>query len=211
MDHADSQETLGLLERVRAGDRGALDSLFAKYRPYLRHVVEMRLDQRLRRRVGVSDVIQATQVDALERIDDFLADKAAASMPFRWWLRRAAHERLKRVWRENLQAAKRDMRREIPLPDRSSLCIAAQLEARGSSPSERVAKNEQSRRVRRALAHLVEADREILMMRTFEDLPYEEIGYILEIEPAAARKRHGRALLRLDELLRQGGLGESEL
>jgi len=46
-------------------------------------------------------------------------------------------------------------------------------------------------------------------MRTFENLPYEEIGYVLAIEPAAARKRHGRALLRLERLLREDGLKES--
>jgi len=193
---------------LRSGERTVLDPLLEQHRPYLRRVVEMRLDKRLRRRVGVSDVVQATQLDALERIDDYISGD---EMPFRWWLRRAAHERLKRVWRENLKAAKRDIRREIPLPDRSSLHIAARLVADGSSPSQRVAKGEQARRVRQALARLPESDREILMMRAFEDLPYDEIGYILRIDPAAARQRHGRALFRLDQLLREGGMRESQL
>ena len=100
VDARDTDETLRLLERVRKGDRAALDPLFAKYQPYLRHVVELRLGKKLRRRVGVSDVIQAAQLDALERIDDFLEDDP---MPFRWWLRRAAHERLNRVYRDSRQ------------------------------------------------------------------------------------------------------------
>ena len=208
VDVRDSDETLGLLERARTGDRTALDQLFAKYQPYLRHVVELRLGKKLRRRVGVSDVIQAAQLDALERIDDFLEDDP---MPFRWWLRRAAHERLNRVYRENIKAKKRDMRREIPLPDRSSLFIAAQIQAAGSSPSQRATRSELAQQVREALAQLDDGDREILMMRAFEDLPYDEIAYILQIQPAAARKRHGRALLRLDELLRGQGMKESQL
>ena len=48
-------------------------------------------------------------------------------------------------------------------------------------------------------------------MRTVEGLPYDEIGYILGIEPASARKRRGRAPLRLDRLLRDQGFTESSL
>ena len=48
-------------------------------------------------------------------------------------------------------------------------------------------------------------------MRTFESLSYDEIACILEIEPAAARKRHGRALLRLHRLLVADGITESKL
>lgn len=205
---ADSEDVRALVARLRSGERAALEPLLEQHRPYLRRVIEARLDKRLRRRVGVSDVVQATHLDAVQRIDDYLAKD---DLPFRWWLRRAAHERLKRVWAENLNAAKRDMRCEVPLPDRSSLFLAAQVVAAGSSPSQRLAKKEQARRVRQALAQLPEGDREILLMRAFEDLPYDEIGYVLGIERAAARKRHGRALLRLDVLLREGGMTDSEL
>ena len=205
---ADSEETQALVERLRSGERAVLDPLFEQHRPYLRRIVEMRLDKRLRRRVGVSDVVQATQLDALERVDDYIANDG---LPFRWWLRRAVHERLKHVSRENLKAAKRDIRREIPLPDKSSLCIVANLGGNGPTPSQHAVKNEQAKQVRRALAQLSDADREILIMRTVEGLPYDEIGYILGIEPAAARKRRARALLRLDRLLRDQGFTESSL
>ena len=60
-----------------------------------------------------------------------------------------------------------------------------------------------------ALAQLAEADREILFMRDFEGLSYEEFGWALAIDPAAARKRYGRALLRLQKLLADSGLLES--
>src|SRR5205823_4225674 len=61
------------------------------------------------------------------------------------------------------------------------------------------------------VARLPEADREILFMRTVEELSYPEAAHILGIDPAAARKRHGRALLRLHKLLADGGLTESQL
>lgn len=199
----DSDETLGLIERLRGGDRAALDPLFARHAHYLHRLVALRLDPRLRRRMDVSDVVQQAQVDALERIDEYLA--APDRLPFRWWLRRAAHERLHRIERDHVKTARRDVRREVPLPDRSSLLLAGQL----GTPSEQVSKRELATRVRRALARLDGTDREVLTMRTFESLPYDEIAYVLGITPAAARKRHGRALLRLEQLLREDGLKES--
>jgi DNA-directed RNA polymerase specialized sigma24 family protein len=43
-------------------------------------------------------------------------------------------------------------------------------------------------------------------MRTVEERSYQEIACILEIDPAAARKRKGRAVLRLHALLAEDGL-----
>ena len=51
----------------------------------------------------------------------------------------------------------------------------------------------------------------ILELRALAGLSYEETGARLDIEPAAARKRYGRALLRLRVLLLADGLTESHL
>ena len=42
-------------------------------------------------------------------------------------------------------------------------------------------------------------------------LSFEEVAYLLQIDSAAARKRHGRALLRLHKILSESGLTESQL
>jgi DNA-directed RNA polymerase specialized sigma24 family protein len=47
-------------------------------------------------------------------------------------------------------------------------------------------------------------------MRHYEELSYDEISSLLEIDAAAARKRYGRALLRLQNLLRETGPAESQ-
>jgi DNA-directed RNA polymerase specialized sigma24 family protein len=61
------------------------------------------------------------------------------------------------------------------------------------------------------VAQLPEADRDVLVMRNFEGLSNPEIGYLLDLDPATVSKRHGRALLRLRELLLEDGFRESEL
>src|SRR5262249_50715370 len=95
------------------------------------------------------------------------------------------------------------------LPNRSSMLLARQFLAAGPSPSQQLANRELARRVRNALARLTETDREILLMRNVEELPYEEIGCLLDLSAAAARKRYGRARLRLQEILSDEGLLES--
>jgi RNA polymerase sigma factor (sigma-70 family) len=97
------------------------------------------------------------------------------------------------------------------LPDRTSLQIVGQLLGGGTTPSRQLDRRELARRVRQAVAELPLADRQILLMRYFEGLSYEEVGYILDIDPATAMKRQGRAVLRLHKVLRETGLTESQL
>ena len=46
----EAAEVQNLLGQVRAGDRGAFEQLFAKYRAYQHQFVELRLDPKLRAR-----------------------------------------------------------------------------------------------------------------------------------------------------------------
>jgi RNA polymerase sigma-70 factor, ECF subfamily len=203
----DSQETVGLLRQAVAGDRRAFEELFARYRPFLHQVVTIRLDPLLRRRVDPSDVVQETQLEAFRRLDDFLERQP---MPFRVWLRRTAIERLLKLREHHVESARRSLRREVWLPDGSSQALGRQLLAAGSTPSRQLSRREIAHSVAQAMGRLVEADHEILLMRHFEGLSYDDIGAALEVAPATARKRYGRALLRLQKLLIDSGLLESE-
>jgi RNA polymerase sigma-70 factor (ECF subfamily) len=205
---ADSTETRGLLRQADNGDRQAFEQLFARYRPGLRKFVELRLDPRVRARLDPSDVVQETHLEALRRLDDYLARRP---MPFDVWLRKTAHDRLLMARRRHLGAERRSVRREARLPERSSLLLAQRLAASAPSPSQQLHRREMIPRVRRALAALAETDAEILLMRDYEELSYPEIAAILDIEPAAARKRYGRALLKLHKALTDDGLTGSEL
>ena len=79
----DTAETRGLLEQARAGDRRAFEQLFAQHRAYLRQSIALRLDPRVRPRVDPSDVVQETQLEAFDRLRDYLKRQP---MPFRTWL-----------------------------------------------------------------------------------------------------------------------------
>ena len=201
----DSAETLRLLDEIRAGDGTACDRLLAHHRDGLRRFVANRLDTRVQARLDPSDVVQETQLEAYRRMDDFLARRP---MPFRVWLQKTAYERLLKLRRHHAEAERRSVGRELGLPDRSSLLLARPFLDKESSPSRQLARGELVRRVRQALAGLSETDREVLLMRSVDELPYREIACILDLDPAAARKRYGRALLRLRRLLLDADLLE---
>ena len=203
----DSSETTRLLEQVRDGDRDAFEKLFARHRPYLRQVVSLRLDPKLRARVDASDVVQETHLEAVRRLPDYLERRP---MPFRLWLRKTAYERLLMIERHHVDAQRRAVGREVALPDRSSLQLFGQLLAASSTPSQQLSRAELAHRVRQAVARLADIDKEILLMRNLEGLSNHEVAQVLEIAPAAASQRYGRALLRLRKLLLAGGLSESE-
>jgi RNA polymerase sigma-70 factor (ECF subfamily) len=200
----DSVQIRGLLDRVDRGDRQALEQLLARCRPELREFVDYYLDTRLRPRVDPSDVVQEVQLEVVRRMDDFLRRRP---MPFHLWLRKAAYQRLLNLRRDHRRAC-RSVRREVPLPGRSSLLLVRPLLPGVPSPSQQAEAREFAERIRRAVAELPEADQEILTMRHAQELPYEEIGCLLDIEPAAARQRYGRALIRLQKVLSDHGLLE---
>jgi RNA polymerase sigma-70 factor (ECF subfamily) len=199
----DSDVTLALLERLGRGDRSALGGLLDRHRPALKTFVEFHLDPRLRARLDPSDVVQDVQLEVVRRVDDFLRQRA---VPFHLWVRKAAYQRMLNLGRDH-RRARRSIDREVAWPEQSSLLLARPLLTK-STPSQQLARRERNERVAQAVADLAEPDREVLLMRHAEGLSYDEIACLLEIQPAAARKRYGRALLRLRKVLAEHGLLE---
>jgi len=203
----DDGEIQRLADMVRRGDREAFGRLFAQHRPYMRKVVTLRMDRRLRARLDPSDVVQDAQLEAFRRLPDFVRRRP---MSFRLWLRKTAQERLIKLRRLHLGTARRDVRREATPPDASSLMLARQLLSRGLTPSQDAAGRERALRIREAVERLAESDREILVLRNLEELSNEETAEVLGVKPAAASQRYGRALLRLRKALAADGLSECQ-
>src|SRR5262245_27967262 len=134
LDRPNLDETERLLAQICASDPRALDRLLALHRNFLRKVVELRLDPRLRSRVDASDVVQEAQLEAARRIDDYLQRRP---MPFHVWLQKTAYENLLRLRREHVEAACRSVENEAPLPD-GSMLLANQLLAGEPTPSQKV-------------------------------------------------------------------------
>ena len=210
MDPAESEtsQTMQLLDRIRGGDREAVNELLALHRQRLHRFITVRLDPQLRGRVDASDVVQEAQIELTKRMDDFLA---RAPMPFHVWLCKTAYENLLRLRRRHLGAERRAVGRETALPDDSSVDLAQRILAgKGPGPSDQLVHQELARRVREALAQLDVTDQEVLLLRYFDGLDNKEVAQVLGLDTSAASKRYGRALLRLRKLLQEHGLSESD-
>ncbi len=200
-----STETDRLLTQAQAGDRDAMQALYAAHRNYLRCVIDLRMDDELRRRVDASDVVQETQLEAIARMPAYLR---APTVSFRIWLRQTALEQLINLRRRHVLAQKRTVRHQVRLPDHSSVALAHSLLPR--RPSEIFRRAELAQQVRQAVANMDEADREIILLRHFEELTNAEVAELLKIDPDALRKRHGRAIRRLGQQLAAVGVSGEE-
>jgi RNA polymerase sigma-70 factor, ECF subfamily len=205
-----SAETTRLLEQARAGDQEALNALFARHRPRLRRMVDMRLDRRLQARIDVSDVIQEAYVEVVTRLNEYLSQP---SYPLLLWLRWIVGERLLKLHRHHLGTQMRDAGLEVSiyrgaLPEASSAALAAQLLGQHTSPTQAAVRAERMMRLQEALNTLDAMDREVLSLRHFEELSLAETALSLGIEESAAAKRYIRALKRLKATLANmpGGL-----
>jgi RNA polymerase sigma-70 factor (ECF subfamily) len=186
-----------LLDRLKAGDCQALAVVFSRYRARLRKMVELRLDRRLKGRVSASDVLQEAYIDALKRLPHLQADP---DVPIFVWLHTVTMQRLIELHRQHLGAKARDADREVPLALPAGFEAGAERMAAVlvdlTSPSEEAERAETIGKVHEALNSLDTIDREVLALRNLEELNNNEVAARLGIHPAAASKRHVRALER---------------
>jgi RNA polymerase sigma-70 factor (ECF subfamily) len=196
-------ETLERIEDAAHGDREALSFLLEHYRDRLRRMVALRLDPRLLGRVDASDVIQEGYIEATRRLDEFGRDR---SVSFYLWLRFLVAQQLSKEHRRHLGAQARDAGREVslyrgPIPEASTAILAAQLLDKLTSPSEALMRVERKLRLQEALNSMDPTDREVLVLRHYEQLSNGEAAQVLGLDKSAASKRYTRALARLKEIL----------
>jgi RNA polymerase sigma-70 factor (ECF subfamily) len=194
------------LRRAAEGDPVAVAEAFALHRGRLRRMVQLRLDRRLQGRVDPSDVLQEAYLEVARGLPDYLKDP---QIPFYLWVRFVTGRKLQAVHRHHLGVQARDAGREVSLhrgalPQASSVSLAEQLLGRYSSPSQAVVKAELRLRVQEALNGMDPIDREILALRSFEELSNAETAQVLGIGEAAASHRFVRALRRLKAVLTGG-------
>jgi RNA polymerase sigma-70 factor (ECF subfamily) len=218
----ESPEMQALLARAAAGDRAAWGALLAAHQERLMRMAAFRMDDRLRRRVDASDVVQEALMAATVNAAEFFRtpgkDSVAPAAPLFLWLRGVVMNKLLELHRYHLGTRMRDAKRELPLdpahrPDDTSAAVGAYLTGHLTSPSLAAARVEVRTRLTEALSEMDPTDREVLALRHFEQLNNTEAAQVLGLQERAAAKRYLRALGRLKDILSQmpGGLTEVRL
>ena len=197
-----TSETQELLAGAGKGESAAVNELLDRHREALRNMVKARMDQKLARRVDASDVVQDVLLEASQRLKDYIRDP---KLPFGLWLRQMAQDRIIDLHRRHRVARRRSLDREQQAGpaagDQSSLELAAQLRDPELTPAAATLRKELHERFVEAIDRLEDEDREILLMRHFEQLTNSETAELLGLSQPAAGMRHLRALRRLREVL----------
>jgi RNA polymerase sigma-70 factor (ECF subfamily) len=182
------ESTFDLIERVRQGDRGALDRLIARHVGPLRRWVSGRLPHWARDLADTDDLVQDTLLRTFTKIEAFEVRGVGALQAY---LRQAV-----------LNRVRDELRRKGRAPswvDLDGLDLPA-----AESPLEEAIGREAVERYQAALVRLRPEEREAIIARVEMDYTYEELAEALgKPTPEAARKAAQRALLRLAEEMKR--------
>jgi RNA polymerase sigma-70 factor (ECF subfamily) len=182
-----------LLQDAHARDRAALGHLLNSVRSYLMLFADRKLGADLKPKCSRSDLVQRTFLDAQEAFERFDGSNPEA---LRAWLERILVNNLADVARQFRQAEKRQVGREEPLAD--NLAEIDKLIDR-STPSKKIAAQEEAERLARALERLSEDYREVIVLRNLERRKFEEIAGRMDRATGAVKKLWSRAILQLKE------------
>ncbi|MGH7193670.1 MAG: RNA polymerase sigma factor, partial [Candidatus Saccharimonadales bacterium] len=178
------------------GDMAALAALWQEHRPKLLGMIQRRISPSLSSRFDPEDVLSEAFLEARRKWPRF---KASGSLTPYAWLYRVTLDTLIEVWRRQNRAC-RSPEREMTWPERSSVQLGLGLVSAVESPGHAADARELQEQMQQALDRLRPVDREILLMRHYDELTFREAASVLGIKETAANVRYVRALRRLKQL-----------
>jgi RNA polymerase sigma-70 factor, ECF subfamily len=191
-----------LLDRCRRGEAEAWDELFDRhYAAAGRFVFQLSHDFTPE---DVEEICQDAFLAVIRNLSSFHAQSQ-----FQTWLFRIAANKA-RDFRERQHAAKRGGG-QLPLSlqaEDPETGLTLDPPSAAPAPDAALLGAEQMAQVRAALSQLGEPCREIVELRYFGDLSYEELSAELKLNPKTVSSRLSKCLDRLEEIVRKVFSGE---
>ncbi len=189
------------IQEARRALPGALDRLLESYRNYLRLLAQTGIDASLQGKADPSDLVQETLLKAHERFGQFRG-KTEAELAV--WLRQILARALADLVRRYRLAEARRVSRERSLEEMlgaSSAALGNLIAAPGLSPSQSAQRREMSVILADALAELSPDHRQVLILRSIEELDWSEVAERMKRSVGAVRLLWTRALKQLRPLI----------
>jgi RNA polymerase sigma-70 factor (ECF subfamily) len=197
------KRTQELVAQAQDGDTSALDQLCGVYTERVRRIVRFRMGPELRSHLESMDLVQEALVEAVLDLDQF---RYSSEGDFLRWLSRIVENTI----RDNMDkahAAKRDIRRQVPLDhvairaDRPA--YDAKIPIATTTPSVVLSLREDLDRLEKVMDQLKPAYREVIVLAKIEGLSLKEIAGKLNKTPAAVAMLLSRAIVAVTNLLEQ--------
>lgn len=188
-----------LLAAAREGCRESLGTALEGCRQYLLLVANQEFAPELQAKAGPSDIVQDTMLEAQR---DFARFRGSMQEELIAWLRQILLNNLRDFRKQFLQTEKRQVSREVAL-DGDSSCeeMRKSLSSAAASPSELLVEAEDRQAALLALAELPEQYRQVIELRSGEQLSFKQIGARMARSEAAVRKLWCRAVRELSRKL----------
>jgi RNA polymerase sigma-70 factor, ECF subfamily len=185
------------LANAQNGDREALGSLLQSYWQSLWSHAANQLDLTLISKKSASDLVQDTFLEAHNSIAEF---RGSTPKELHGWLQSILINNLRDTWRKHLNTQKRQVQKEVRLEHER---YPSRLEDRSLiSPINWTIEQERQARVMSVMAQLPEHYQEVIRMRHFESMTFENIALVIIKSPDAARQIWYRAVELFAEALR---------
>ena len=207
-----SERDLDLMSLREAGedraDRQArLGELLEQHRGRLLRMVNLRMDRDLRARIGAPEVLQESWLEVSNRLDEYLENP---QVPFYVWIRFLTAQRLLKLQRFHSGAPEPAAGPEAPaMAAATSVALVDHLLGAGLTPSLVLAEDEFRNRLENVLGEMNALDREVLVLRHFEEMSNAATAQALDIDTGAASERYLRALEQLTGVLERAGINPS--
>jgi RNA polymerase sigma-70 factor (ECF subfamily) len=180
-----------LLHQARLGERVAVNRIIEGIRDYLLLVANRMVKDELRPKEAPSDLVQQACLDGQR---DFAQFNGQTHEEWRAWMRQILLSRISHAERRYLRTAKRDPRREVPLdPARHEENSAPPAPLQDDAEFDQTDFDE----LKEVLPSLPADYQQVLQLRNWQRLSFNEIGRQMNRSSDAARKLWGRAIERL--------------
>ena len=161
---------------------------------WVREQVKGQGHELLRRRIGESAEVQEAWIQVFMGLDTFTGNTEAE---FRKWVHKTVENKRNDLLRQQW-AAMRTPAKEEPLdvgPDTPH--GSSQLPSPVPTPSQQAMGREEKKRLEEAMDKLSSEHRQVIFLRQWDKLGFEEIGHRMSRTEDAAKKLHQRAFLEL--------------
>ena len=196
-----SREKPELLQLLVEAQRGSVESeaqFFEACRGYMIAIASQELDDTLRPKVAVSDVVQESIICAQNHMEEFECRSQGELFA---WLRKILRNQMSDVRRKYRQGQKRSVNREVTAKA-SDKPLPVDLVVDSMTPGRAAAAKEQVDQLRQAIESLSDDDRKVIALRSWEQLPFAEVGKRMDRSADAARVLWGRAVQRLGQRMK---------
>ena len=185
--HQSDESTEVLLVRARGGDREAWDAVIGPCLRPLNEFASRSLPAAVRSRIGADDLVQEAVISSIAHLHRFEFRHRGAFLAY---LRTSIRHKI-------VDELRKASRRRAAGPFTEAVDMAR-------SPLQQVIDKENVERYSSALARLGDRDRQLIMLRVEQRLPYADVAARLGMSSEqAVRMAVKRALARLEKRLRQ--------